>query len=345
MMALMTLGLGLAVTYREKRWTAAPPLAGLALAAAVLTKFFALEAVLPALWMVGVYPSPPNPSAGGEGALSGPDMPAVGGFLAALVVPVGLELLLVSPAQQWDQVVTLHTRAAGLNLPNLLPPDQVLGQFLGLDAGLTGLAVAGLLALLMLRRWSHLIFLGLWVFGTLAMLYLFRPLFPHHPAVLLSGLAVSAGTGAGIAIGAVSARQWFVALPVAAAGVLYLALGARLAHDDRHVLIAGGNPAVSALATYVQAHTRPSQFIAADDLAVADQADRLVPPPLCDPSNVRLRAGYLTAPELIRATQHYQTVMVVPSFGIYWQVPGYEAWVMRHYRASRTPGGVLVWAR
>jgi hypothetical protein len=78
-------------------------------------------------------------------------------------------------------------------------------------------------------------------------------------------------------------------------------------------------------------------MVAVDDLAVADLAGRLVPPPLCDPSNVRLRSGYLTAETLIQATQRYRPVLVLPASGLYQQVPEYLHWLAAHYRHTAAP--------
>jgi hypothetical protein len=134
-------------------------------------------------------------------------------------------------------------------------------------------------------------------------------------------------------------------VPVAIAALVYLALSPRIARDDRHVLYGGPNPRVLALSDYVRSHTTSNAFVAADDPAVADLAGRLVPPPLCDPSNVRLRAGYLSAATLISATQLYRAALVVPSFGIYPQVAGYMRWVGSHYRHASQIEGVPIFAR
>lgn len=327
MMALMTLSLALALTYARIGSRLLPALVGLSLAAAVLMKLFAIEALAPAIWIIL--------SRRDDGQHN---VRALVTFLLAAAVPVLAELALVYPAQQWDQVVRLHQRVAAAYLPGLTPPLQVVGQFLALDLGLSLLAASGLAVLVVLRRRAEAGFLGLWLGGSLIMLLAFRPLFPHHPAILLTSLGVCAGIAVGELFELV--RNVRVAVPVVAALLCYGVLLPRLAHDDRHLLYGGVSPRVSALAAYVRARTAPAQFVATDDLAVADRAHRLVPPPLCDPSNVRLRAGYLTAEDLISSTRRYHTALVLPSFGIYEQVAGYLAWLAQHYRREPAPDGV-----
>ena len=98
-------------------------------------------------------------------------------------------------------------------------------------------------------------------------------------------------------------HRWLAAVPLSVLVLFYLALSPRILHDDRHALVPGVAPARLVLATYTVAHTSASHLVAADDLAVPDLAQRLVVPGLCDPSTVRLRAGYLTPADLIAQTR------------------------------------------
>jgi hypothetical protein len=380
MMALVTLSLALALTYAKTGWRVLPVLAGLSLAAATLMKLFAAEALLPGLWAVGAYRSENRARR----------LWACATYLLCAAGPLGADFALLYPSQQWDQVITLHERAAGAHLPDLTPPTKILTQFLSLDLGLTLLAAAGLLALLLVRRWKDVVFLASWVLGSLVMLYLFRPLFPHHAVILLTGLAVTAGTGVGVFVDLAQSKgflqwpsnfpgQWrqggargparytrsseesggpplgaaptgliawtaaFGGLLVAIALVGYVALIPRLAHDDRHVLVAYNRPQVMSLSNYVRRHSRPTDFVALDDLAVADVSHRFVPPPLCDPSNVRLKAGYLTAQDLIQSVLRYHAAMVLPSAGIYQQVGPFIAWLELHGRRQAAPDGKVAY--
>jgi hypothetical protein len=111
----------------------------------------------------------------------------------------------------------------------------------------------------------------------------------------------------------------------------------RLIHDDRHVLYVGTIPQRDVLARYVEARTGAHDMVAVDDVAVADLAGRLVPPPLCDPSNVRLRSGYLTASTLIGATEEFRPVLVLPASGLYEQVPAYLRCLAVNYQHKAAP--------
>jgi hypothetical protein len=85
--------------------------------------------------------------------------------------------------------------------------------------------------------------------------------------------------------------------------------------------------------------------VAVDDLAVADLAHRLVSPGLCDPSTVRLRAGYLGAAELIGQTRAYRVRLALPSLGLFQQVPTYLGWLRKHYHAVPAPQGLTAYLR
>jgi len=178
-------------TARFAAFSALPGLGGLSIAAAILMKLFAAEARLPGIWLVTAYRT----------EIRGRRVQALYTYLIGAAGPVCADFAFLHPSQQWDQVITLHERAAQAHLPDLTPPAKILDQFLTLDLGLTLLAAAGILALVSIRRWKDAGFLASWVLGSLLMLYLFRPLFPHHAVILLTGLAVSAGTGAGLEAG------------------------------------------------------------------------------------------------------------------------------------------------
>lgn len=331
MMALVTFSLALALAYCRTNRKPVLVLAGLSLAAATLIKLFALEAILPVVWLIAV-----------NRRLGRDFLRDVVLFGASAIVPVVVELATVSPRRQWEQVVTLHNRVAQLHLQNLVPPTTILREFLTFDGGLTVLAVAGILTVILARRVDEAGFLGLWLGGTLVMLLVFRPLFPHHAAILTTSLAVSAGVGAGVARASWTVRRRLLGLPCAVAAVAYLALLPRLVHADRHTLQNPPGSSVTVLAAYVQRTTAGTAFVAADNVRVAELAHRLVPPPLCDPSNVRLLAGFLTAHDLISATQRYHPQLVI-AMANYNAVPGYMRWLKTHYRRVPVPGGLVVY--
>lgn len=331
MMALVSLSLAVALTYRRLRSPWLPAVAGLLLSAAILTKLFAVEALVPGVWALAAVDT------------SRRLRPALV-FVVAALLPAGAEMALVSPAAQWRQVVTLHQQASALALPGSLPPLRILADFLGLDLGLTLLAAAGVAVLLVLALWDDLIFISLWLGGSLLMLLVFRPLFPHHAAILLAPLAVPAGIAVTVWIEQLRSRRWLAALPLSGAVLAYLLLAPRIAHDDRHALVAGVASNQTMLARFIDAHTSSADFVATDDLEAADLANRLVPPRLCDPSNVRFYAGYLTRRTMVQQTLAYRVRLVLPT-GIYRQVPGYLAWLRAQYAQLPAPGGIEAYRR
>ena len=326
MAALVALSLALTVQYRRDRRALWLIGGGFVLALAVLMKLFAAETIAPAAWMVVADPQKTRARAR-----------ALATYAVAAAVPLALDFGLVSPSQQWRQVITLHNRAAAIHLRSVTPAAEILGHYLTLDLGLTLLAGMSLVILTATHYYRDETFFALWLLGTIVMLLLFHPLFPHHAAILSIPLAVTAGCGISPVVKGVGDRR-FTLLLAGLGALLYVALIPRLAHADRHLLISAPPASSNPLVTYIVRHSRPGDFIGADDLQLADEAHRLVPPPLCDPSNVRLRAGYLTSSDLISATRRYQPKLVVSSFGIFQQVPAYLRWLGSHYRSGHAFG-------
>ena len=329
MMALVTLALALALAYRRvgRLWILV--FAGLTMAAAVLIKFFALEAVLPVMALLVTMHRPIRAT-----------VTAAAAFGVAAALPVLAEFALVSPADQWQQVVTLHNRAAGLRLPGLIPAATIVREFLVLDLGLSLLAAAGLAMVVLQRRAGDTAFLALWSLGTIVMLLIFRPLFPHHAAILTASLAVSAGVAVASVVPKLRGGTRVGWVPVAVLSLAYLACVPRLIHADRHTLVPVPQSSVTVLAAYVDRTTSPGVIVAADNVEIAELAHRLVPPPLCDPSNVRLLAGEMTSRQLIAATVRYRAQLVIP-VGNFRAVDAYMRWLRAHYSPIMV-GGVTV---
>lgn len=329
MACLVTLSLALVVLFGQTSRQGFLLLAGLSLAAAILTKFFAVEAFAPVAYLL--YLGAPTLARYLRLLLL---------YAAAALLPVAIEMLLVAPSQQWSQVVAMHTAASQLDLPGVLSLWALLFDLIRLDPGLWLLACTGAVLLAVTRAWETLVFITLWLGGMIVMLDLFHPLFPHHLAILLPALALPASAAPALALTGLGGAGRYVMTGLT---LLYLILLPRLIHTDRHILLAGLRPPVAAYASVIDRATRPGDFVAADDVAIAVQARRDVPPPLCDPSNVRLRSGYLTAGTLIHAISRYHARSVVSSLGIYVQVPQFMVWVRHQYHPlPGTNGHVFV---
>jgi hypothetical protein len=87
-------------------------------------------------------------------------------------------------------------------------------------------------------------------------------------------------------------------------------------------------------------------MVASDNLEVVDRADRLVPPPLCDLSNVRFRTGYSSPAMMIGATNKYRASLVAAApGGIFSQADGYLPWVRRHFKRAVNVDGTVIFVR
>ena len=329
MMALAALGLALAAAATSRDSLTLALLGGLCLAAAVLTKLFALEAVAPACWLLW----------SGRGVVSR-RIQGIAILLAGVIVPVVVEFVSVARAQQWRQVVQMHEAAAKLHLPGAAGQAAVLLHFALLNPILSMGAAVGFGWLVVQRRDNLAIFCALWALGSVFMLVTFHPLFDHHTAILLAPLALCVGLGAREIGGALRYRHAVLAFLIAAAVAL---VGCTLV--VRRLFVASEPPNLVALSFVVARPASPGELIAVDDLRIADASHRLVVPPLCDPSNVRLQSGYLTDSDAINATRQYHPEVVVSSFGLFRQLKGYTSWLATHYDRRQEPQGAIVYIR
>jgi 4-amino-4-deoxy-L-arabinose transferase-like glycosyltransferase len=329
MSALMTLGIALCMWYRRRGGLWIPALAGAVIAGAILFKLFAVAAILPAGWIVVSRPGTVRQRA-----------TRVVSFALGVVVPGVIDLAAIAPAAQWDQVVRFHEKADSVVMAGAPPASTLFGAFIEAAPGLCAFAVAGIVLLAVRQRWFELSVLVVWGLAFGGMLVSFHPLFQHHLAILLTLAGVTAGCGVGEAWEGLLTGHASDVLPVVVAALIFLVTAPAMIHMDRHTLVplpAGGSVA---LAAYFDAHTTAGDFVATDDAEAAVLAARLVPPGLCDPSIVRLLAGYLPASELVGQTQAYHARLAAPR-ATFVQVPAYLRWLDSHYRVEQTQAGQI----
>jgi hypothetical protein len=298
-------------------------------------------------------------------------------FLLCLGVPAALVLVLLSPGEQWRQVVTFHLAAS-----RVLPFDphanvDALRTFLGYDPGLLLVAAGGTLASLLVgrRRYLTLVY-ALWFLSTLAFLWRYHPLLQHQFVPLLPPLAL---LGAGIAGPVVSSRypvagkadtrrlflsgmwiqgevvpgrraHWLLATGYWLLALAYVAiLGFSTIRTDRHLFVPSVTPGRDLLIAFLDKNTRPGDFVVCDDPMVALGAHRLLPPGLEDPSMVRTTAGYLTAAQAEQTTLRYHAAAIVASRPMFANLlSGYLAWAAhsRYYRQVASPvAGTQIYLR
>lgn len=329
MMALAAVSLALAAASMRRDSVSLALLSGFCLAAAVLTKLFAVEAVAPACWLLWA----------GRGVISRRSQ-GIMALLAGVTVPVVVEFVLDARAQQWRQVVQMHEAAAKLHLPGAAGQATILLHFALLNPVLSVGAPVGFGWLVVRRRNDLAVFCGLWALGSALMLFTFHPLFDHHTAILLAPLALCVGLGVQEIGGELEERHAVLAFLIMAAVAL-----ADCTVVARRLFIATEPPNLVALSHIVSNAASPRELVAVDDLRIADASHRLVVPPLCDPSNVRLQSGYLTDADAINATRRYHPEVVVSSFGLFRQLQGYMSWLATHYDRHQRPQGTTVYIR
>jgi hypothetical protein len=329
MMAMMTVGIALAVGYWRRGGRTLIVLAGLAIAAAILFKLFAVAALVPAGWAVLLRPASMR-----DRLLS----LVLLGIAAAL--PVALEMALLAPGAQWDQVMRLHEQAGAIVLPGADSTLSLFRYFVHATLGLSAMAALGVCVLAARRRLPELSVLAVWLATFIVMLVAFHPLFQHHLAILLTGVGVAAGCGVGEAWTSLTERQWTAPACVGLAAVIFLFAAPGMIHEDRHTVGPLSPSGSTLLAAYLTTHTGPGDMIATDDSEAAVLAGRLVPPALCDPSTVRYLAGYMPAADVIAQTAHYHAQVAAPraTFAL---EGAYVRWLDRHYRKMSLDGAPL----
>ncbi len=269
---------------------------------------------------------------------------AVAGGLA------GLAVVLIPFAGQWsalyDQVVRFHM-AAGRAVDRGLTANihLILNDGTELLLELVALALAGWA---LARRSWRVVPPALWVVASLWFLLAQQPLLSHHLTLLVPPLALTvavalpalAGASVRTAERSTSSREGAVASPAVLAGALCaVALAAGLGVSlvqARQAAAAPERETVAALA--LAAATMPGDLVVTDDQYIAGLADRDVPPNLVDTSQVRLRAGYLTAQRLEAAAQGPDVRAVLFYTGRFDLVPGFRDWVAAHFLLAGTFG-------
>ena len=243
----------------------------------------------------------------------------------AVAVVVGV-LLAVGPVEVLGRIVSW--RLGGQQLD---PSPAVLGHnanmlldkmFRQEQPAMYALAAVGWLGLVRRAPRAGLA-LGGWLAAQLALLLAYTELSSHLGVTLLGPMVLLAGLGIGVGWRLVARsprpRRAELALSGAAAllAIWYAAsMPALIARDQRQIagelttdrpLGRDERAAVRAIARLTDA----DDFVLTDAPYLAFLADRMVPPPLVDPSTSRINAGALTAEQVIAALRDYDPEVVV----------------------------------
>lgn len=283
-----------------QRWGAA----GLAAGLAVMTKFTAVTCLVPLAVAVLTADRAISP----KRLIARAATLTAGAFVAAAaaVIWTGSPL----PAM-WQEAVVFHgavARAIGADpgrTAALLLDFAVANWFL-VALGLAGVAGAAAGGQRCPGGGGQRGAVAAWLAADLVAVFLWRPVWAHHLVIFVTPLAVLGAAavetiwrGAERA-GGTSPRPVHSGAPRLAAGTLILCWLAALAGTGAAV-VPERSGSLAAAAGRAAQRVPAGSWIVADDPMVAFLAGRDVPPPLCDPSEMRMRAGWLTEGTLTAA--------------------------------------------
>lgn len=289
--------------FKMARWGTAGFAAGLAL----MTKFTAVTCLAPLVSAVaaGAYAGSLRPVAVRAAALAGGALVAT----AATIVWTGSPL-----DKMLTQTVVYHSAArhaadpAGVGGAASLLAAFGAANWLLVLLGLAGLAITTAAWRRDAAAREEALRLGAvtaWLAADLAALFWWKPVWAHHLVILVSPLAVLGASaveavwrgarragGTSTAPGAATLRLLTGALFVCWLAALTVTVAASVPENSA--------PARAA-AEQIERAVPVGTFVVTDDPIVPFLAGRAVPPGLCDTSEMRMRAGWLTAAGLTAA--------------------------------------------
>jgi len=342
--AVACAALAMRATGRQRGWLAA--CAGVLLGCALLTKLFAIAALVP----IVLYLSAPFARRwlDDDGSLRQPpwrliqeDLRQIAqtlGLLAAGLLGVIVLILLPFVGQLgtvYDQLVRFHLVAAQ-TISHPLPENLRLISVMLLAAPLIYIAMLAVLVITWRRMWVSvpLIFWALAAFVTVAQQ---QPLWDEHIVLLSPALALISGCGASAAWQLFTAPGRQRAKLAITLILLVLAGGAGLAINWTRNAMANAPPARELeMAIALQGVSAPDEVVLSDDQYLAALAKRDLPPQLVDTSRVRITSGYLTAAQLEDFITRNRIRVILFASGRFDLLPGFRAWVAQHYTQVAT---------
>jgi hypothetical protein len=310
--------------------------AGAALAVAVLTKLLA-AAAFPAVIVLLVAPPITAPSA--IRLLGAAALGCVVATAALLLPFIGVW------SDLWAEAVSFHLGARSVGLGGLDAPTY-LSELPIAALGAVGFLIALWRAPLLAATGAA------WTVSATLMLFVQRPLWPHHAVVLAAPLALVAGAVAialtpspgfaGYSPDLPRRKADFAGTPgagerlrrPAAVGFAVLLLAASVG-SAVHVRTQQ-EPAAEAEATVaaLRASTAPGDLVISDDQFATALAGRSTPPELVDTSLVRVKSGDLTVDELMVIAERWHVRAVLLRTDRLAAVPGLQAWLEQHFPKS-----------
>jgi len=264
-------------------------------------------------------------------------------FMAFTLLPLAIGILFYNPVGFLRQFLLTYVRSKeGFEL-DLYENARSLARYVLYDK--YQLSHVGLLALggcgwcgLWRRRRAEAILLGAWPLAVVVLLLLHTPLYRHHLIQLLFPVALLAGLGLEALLGVLKGgrRPGRVALCGVLLGLTLAELALSLRVDILSLSQFEADDAEQGeeAVRYLQATTRPGQYLITDAHIIALEADRPVPPELTNTSRMRIRTGQLTGQQVIDIARRAHPAAIV-----FWErkldhLDDFVRWVDCHYELA-----------
>jgi len=279
-------------------------------------------------------------------------------LFAAIIAFIAITAVILLPFagafhQIWQSVVAFHGDAYIVFKSSQASNRSQILQLLR-SSPLTYVALYGAVVALLRRDWRVVPLLA-WLLASLLLLWQQVPLFPHHFVASTPPLIALAVMG----IGAISFNQKTLLTVANVATVVVLiaivvtaTMNIQTSRHNLYLKQVQGTALETVqglrVARDLQQVTRPGQWVVTDAQFIAALAGRDTPPSLVDTSQVRIKTGYVTVPQLIREASQPQ-VGAVLFYSDRLRLPNVAAfhdWVAQHFRLVHNYGqGRELWIK
>ncbi|HEX5545974.1 MAG TPA: glycosyltransferase family 39 protein [Ktedonobacterales bacterium] len=320
---------------------------GVLLGCALLTKLFAIVALVP----IALYLSVPLAQRWLDkgGHLRWPARselkdglrqisPAFGWMAAGLFGAIAVVLLpyIGQLGAAYDQVVRFHLAAAQTDSHTLRDNLNLIVTALR-DARLIFLAVPAIVVVVWRRMWVSAPLI-LWALADFITLVRQQPLLDHHIVLLSPAMALITGCGVYAVWRAFAepSRERLAQTFTLVALVVMCIAGLTLNWNQNLAANAPLPTRTLSMALALQSVSAPNEIVLSDDQYVAALANRDVPPQLVDTSAVRITSGYLTASQLEDFITRNRVHVILFASGRFDLLPGFRDWVASRYTQVTT---------
>jgi 4-amino-4-deoxy-L-arabinose transferase-like glycosyltransferase len=267
------------------------------------------------------------------------------GAIAVLSPAAGL-------AKVWDQAVRFHLTAARLSRQITAGNRQMVLR--AWPSALFQWIIFALGAFCLFGGWRGVVILIWWLCIMIGLL-LHRPLFEHHLLALIPAAAIAAALGWGQlwswSLDWCRATRMSIRVPAIGGAAVCLALAAFLVMQGvsyyRNSIRLTSSQTITTdelAAERLRRLTARKDFVLTDAQGIAFLAERDVPPGLTDTSFKRIATGYLSASQVIDASERYDVRAALLWTGRLNQIPEVSAWVRQHFsRHESFDGGRVLW--